>query len=255
MFIDNLGRKEMSFTAADFLPKYPHIDRFEADVLNPYNENFNEVIYKKKEFYENRLPATEPFPDEAGELLKHQKIIARYFSSRTPYDGILLVHEMGTGKTCSAIGAIEQIRSEKNSGFKGALILARGEGLLNNFQEELIFRCTDGRYIPENYVKLTQGEQVRRKKKAIQDFYTFNTYEVFAKEIDRSSTALLKRRYSNMIVVMDEVHNVRLQDRTEGLKVYESIEEFLHVIENSKKMLLSGTPMKAPFLYLDSIRT
>ena len=48
-------------------------------------------------------------------MLKHQKIVSRYLSSHTIYKGLLLVHAMGTGKTCAAIGVAEQIRNEMDN--------------------------------------------------------------------------------------------------------------------------------------------
>ena len=84
----------------NFLPKYPNIiDK----KLDPYDgETLNDVIYNKKEFREIKLSEYENI--KKGQLMKHQKIISRYLSSYTPYDGILLFHYMGTGKTCSSIG-------------------------------------------------------------------------------------------------------------------------------------------------------
>ena len=146
------------------------------------NFNFNETIYKKKEFYDIRLEKTESFPEKPGMLLNHQKIIARFLSSYTIYDRLLLLHEMGTGKTCSAVGAIEQIRKE-HRGFTGALYLASGQGLLDKFKNELIFKCTDGRYIPEDYKNLTHGEQTHRKNKMIGDYYQLGKFQTFADEI------------------------------------------------------------------------
>ena len=96
----------------DFLPIYPNINNSEYDSLNAYDSKFNTNIYKKKEFYDNKLEFAEKLPREVGVLTKHQETISRYMSSKTPYTGVLLVHEMGTGKTCAAIGAIEQIRRE-----------------------------------------------------------------------------------------------------------------------------------------------
>jgi len=165
----------------DFLPKYPNIIQDKNDIFNPYNRDFYSNIYHKKEFYDEKLDKVEDFPEDVGGLLKHQKIIAKFFSSHTDYNELLLVHEMGTGKSCSAIGAIEEIKS--NGGFRKVLYLAKGEALINNFLNELIFKCTDGRYIPENYEKLTKLEQTHRKKKMVKDYYNFNTFETFAKYI------------------------------------------------------------------------
>ena len=84
-----------------FLPKYPNISaKNDSNLLNPYNGDFYNTIYNKKEFRELKLEKTEAVPTQPGNLMKHQEIIARYMSSHTPYDGLLLFHEMGTGKTC-----------------------------------------------------------------------------------------------------------------------------------------------------------
>jgi len=93
--------------------------------LNPYEEDFYQAIFRKKEFYDEKLPKIEDFPDQAGVLMKQQKLVARFLSSYTPYDSLLLMHFMGTGKTCTSVGVIEQIKKEAN-GIDGALILAKG---------------------------------------------------------------------------------------------------------------------------------
>lgn len=227
----------------NFLPKYPNIQKLEREIFNPYEEDFYESIYKKKEFYDEKLQAVEDFPESKGTLMMHQKLIARFFSSQTLYDQLLLVHEMGTGKTCSAIGAIEQIRSEGDA-FRSALYLAKGDALINNFINELVFNCTDGRYIPEDYEQLTELEKIHRTKKAIRDYYTLNTFETFAKEIKKSSDIELKKKYNNHIIVVDEVHNLRIQSKEKGLNIYKQFMRFLHVVQDCKILLMSGTPMK-----------
>lgn len=381
----------------DFLPKYPLI---EDSPINPYDENFNDALFHKKEFYDNKLQRAEPFPTEKGMATKYQKTIARYMSSHTPYDSVILVHEMGSGKcvlpntlipvnntliriediwdryaskisidntdptaywavpkipistqslnetskniistnikylykqyinepvrtiilennkslsltfkhkvltssgwtntfevgteiffrnetntlssspiksishyaytgwvydleiivhhnyvadtiithnTCSAIGAIEQIRSE-NSTFKNAFIFAKGEKLLNNFQTELVEKCTAGNYIPANYNKLSEQTRTRRVNK-LTKFYVFNTFQVFAKQIKAMSDTDIIDTYSDSIVVVDEVHNLRPQndEDKDAIETYNQFHRFLHLIKNSKKLLLSGTPMK-----------
>ena len=226
----------------DFLPKYPNINKNSNEIFNPYDGNFYQNIFHKKEFYDEKLDKTEDFPEEVGGLLKHQKIIARFFSSHTDYDQLLLVHEMGTGKSCSAIGAIEEIK--KSGGFRKALYLAKGESLINNFMNELIFKCTDGRYIPENYDNLTKLEQTHRKKKMVKDYYNFNTFETFAKYIKNTRESEIRKEYNNTIIIIDEVHNLRIQEKISGLNLYDQFIKFLHIIEGCKILLLSGTPMK-----------
>ena len=231
----------MEFNIVDFLPKYPSI---EENNNGTYNENFNLSIYKKKEFYEERLTAFEDFPTSSGMLLKHQKIISRFLSSYTPYDQLLLVHEMGTGKSCSAIGAIAKIKNENNS-FTGALILARGKNILGNFKDELLFKCTDGRYIPENFNNLTDNEKIHRTRKMIEPYYNLRTFKTFAKEIQNSPDEIIINNYSNKIIVIDEIHNIRIKNKdAEDLDTYREINRFLHIVKNCKILLMSGTPMK-----------
>ena len=390
----------------DFLPKYPDIQRSEYDVLNPYS-SFYKSIYRKNEFYENKLDRIEEFPKESGILLKHQKTIARYLSSHTPYNRLLLVHEMGTGKcvhpnttviinnkkkvihkvwekyktsvepdeegekgekgekgewttpsktiyteslkfekgfcmgkiiktpvkklyrqyvkepliklvlddsilfmtarhkvltdkgwkggkdlqecnfvlsedielvgikeistieyegwvydmeidthhnyvangiithnTCSAIGAIEQIKKERSS-INGAIIIARGSGILDNFTNELLFRCTGGEYIPENYELLSPIEKIRRTRKKISSFYSLDTIQKFAKKIKNKTNSQIRTSYSNKIIVIDEVHNLRIQpDKKDTADIYKQYHRLLHNVDNCKVLLMSGTPMK-----------
>jgi hypothetical protein len=87
----------MELTITDFLPKYPNIHKETQDIFNPYSsEDFQNVLYHKKEFYDERLNSSEDIPETgSGILLKHQKLISRFMSSHTIYNGILLLHEMG----------------------------------------------------------------------------------------------------------------------------------------------------------------
>lgn len=243
----------------DFLPKYPNIVKSENEILNPYEDGFYESIFRKKEFYDERLDYVEDIPEEKGTLMKHQKIIARFLSSHTMYDSLLLVHEMGSGKTCSAIGAIEQIKNEVNN-FKGALIFAKGQGLLQNFTKELRDKCTAGQYIPEGFVDNTIGgygiaksnkgltdiETTIRTKKLIEGFYTLKTFETFAKHLHKTNDSDIIELYSNHVIVIDEIHNLRIQDVTEGdrISMYTEFNRMLHLVKNCKIILLSGTPMK-----------
>lgn len=243
----------------DFLPKYPNIVKKDDIMLNPYDKGFYESIFRKREFYDERLEETEDVPTEKGTLMKHQKIVSRFLSSHTMYDELLLVHSMGSGKTCTAIGAIEQIKNEKNN-FRGAMIFAKGQGLLQNFVKELRDKCTAGQYVPEGYVDqssggcgvnsknkgtLTELEVTIRTNKLIKEFYSLNTFETFAKKINKMKDSDITSTYSNFVIVIDEVHNLRIQDVTDNkISMYKEFYRFLHLIRNCKVILLSGTPMK-----------
>lgn len=243
------------FKLENFLPIYPEFDDDVGEILGErYIEsgspNYN--IYRKKEFYDNRLDKIEMKPSQPGQFMRHQVIIARYLSSNTPYTGLLLMHEPGTGKTCSSVAAIEQIRSEINE-YNGALVLMKGSNLINNYINELVFICTcktqdkdkkciDGPYIPPEYHEdgITDEQKKRRINSKIKEFYEFDTFGVFSTKISKMREENIVKKYSNKIIVIDEVHNLRLKDEENH---YSVIHKFLHTVKNSKVILLSGTPM------------
>lgn len=229
----------MNIKLEDFISHYPEI----------YDQNFYQEIYQKKEFYDLKLKSSETLSSKPGELANHQKIVSRFISPYTDYNSLLLVHEMGTGKTCSAVGIIEGLKKTKK--YIHAMIFAPSENLLDNFKEELVHRCTGGNYIPENYSELTQQEKVRRINK-LTDFYEFNTFETFAKELAGMSDKNIQLMYSNRIFVIDEVHNmiqvvVFSDENKQGpikLSVYDQFYRLLHCTTNTKIILLTGTPMQ-----------
>ena len=263
----------MNIKIEDFLPKYPNIFNNEKDDdLNPY-PNFYESVYNKKEFHDQKLEKNEALPDKKGFLMLNQVFISRFLSSRTPYDQILLFHEMGSGKTCTVIGAIEQIRKE--GGFKGAYIFGKGKLILNNFIKELRDSCTAGLYLPDSDRKYTRIEYLNATKKLYENFYniTFNkhatTFETFARQIEKYTSEEIRVRFSNHILVIDEVHNFSsaelkdskrkekkdsdsdsenfsdedIEERSK-LDIYGVFHRFLHAVENCKIILMTGTPMK-----------
>ena len=229
----------------DFLPSYPNIDVDDNKLLNPYDGSFNDVLFRKKEFYENKLKKIEKIPNEKGVLMSNQKIISRYMSSNTLYNGILIVHEMGSGKTCTSIGVIEQIKQE-NVSIDGAVIFASGDKMLDNFKMEIALKCTPGQYRPSDYDNLTQREIITRINKLVSNFYDIkdNTFTKFSQNvIGKLSDEEIINRYSNKIIVIDEVHNLRIHDNNDESIRYNNFHRFLHLVKNCKIILLSGTPM------------
>ena len=223
----------MSILLSDFISWYPEIE----DV------NFYTDIYDKKEFYEEILERNEIVPSEKGILMKHQKIIARFLSGYTLYDSILLVHEMGVGKTCTAVGVIEQIQKESLS-FTGSIIFGKGESVLQNFKNELIFQCTAGQYIPENWKFLSDKALAQRKRKQIEHYYSFQTFETFAKDLKKYTDRKIVETFSNKIIIIDEVHHLRIRkEEKNSADIYEQFYRFLHLIKNCKVIIMSGTPM------------
>ena len=81
--------------------------------------------------------------------MKHQENIARFLSTHTIYNK-LLVHEMGTGKNMRCKLLLLWNNSKTKIMVSKELYIAKGQTLVNNFVNELVYKCTDGRYIQEN---------------------------------------------------------------------------------------------------------
>jgi len=245
----------------DFLPIYSEFDKDIKEILGEYVDTT--PIYYKKEFNDYRLEKTEKPPENPGEYMNHQIIMERFLSSHTPYNGMLVMHEPGTGKTCLSVAVIEKIRLEY-SAFKGALILMKGKNLIQNYKKELVEKCTDGRYKIEDeedqdeedirmvgyddYGSLTANKVKRRINKKLENFYDFNTFEVFSTMLSKTSDVEISRQYSNRIIIIDEAHHLRIlnengsiDDKMKGQ--YDNIHRMLHLVKNCKLILMTGTPM------------
>jgi len=231
----------------DFLPTYTNFDHDAEEILG---KDLVETtsLYNKKEFYDYRLKSIEERPKEAGVYMNHQIIISRFLSSNTPYRGILVMHEPGTGKTCLSVAVIEKIRSE-SSHFKGALILMNNPNLIKNYKKELTETCTPGTYKIEDIdekteLKLNPRQIKIRMNKKLAQYYQFETIETFTKNIlANKSNEEIKKDFSNRIIIIDEAHHLRVSNDKELEGQYNNIHRLLHNIENSKIILMTGTPM------------
>lgn len=67
------------------------------------------------------------------ETFLYQQFIREYLRSETPYRGLLVYHGLGSGKTCSAIGAAEALFGQ---GHKKIIIMTPGS-IRENFQSEI----------------------------------------------------------------------------------------------------------------------
>jgi hypothetical protein len=212
----------------DFFYKYPSINLNTVEILKNYDDNFGTNIVSKAEFrnlkYENE--------QSSNSFYIHQKIIGRFLSKFTLFTKLIIFHEMGSGKTCTAISVLEGLRQ----GFQKAIVCTKGPGLIKNFIQELIYKCDETK---KKYQHL-RNEKLSIIEKRLNDYYIFTTHEKFSKTISNLSPTQIKKKYENTIFVVDEIHNIH-----EGLDIYDNFWKLFHNIDiNCKILLLSGTIMK-----------
>ena len=77
------------------------------------DDDFNQKIYEKKEFRDTEIKEkidyndlSKPFKRDFS-LEPHQIFLKNYISPDTPYNGVLIFNDVGTGKTCTAISIAE----------------------------------------------------------------------------------------------------------------------------------------------------
>ncbi|AHL67578.1 SWI/SNF2 family helicase [Chloriridovirus anopheles1] len=213
---------------------------------------FDKDINSLTEFVNCKLPKEELFPQHPGDLMLHQKLISTFINPHTNYDGLLLVHEMGTGKTCTAVSVAEefiQVKQDKQDNLpstmlKKIVVLTRGEGLQTNFINEIANVCTHAKYL-EGIEKYTKGQkQFKRIRKNVKVNYTFDTFEVFAKTLSKTSEREKLLTFENTLFIIDEAHNLKKSDEKSNLNVYFELSKLFDSLQNRKILLLTGTPMK-----------
>ena len=231
----------MDYKLHDFLPLYNDIQ----------TTNFDKDTNSLSEFVQYKLPREEVFPRNPGDLMLHQKLISTFINPHTQYNGLLLVHEMGTGKTCTAVSVAEEFIQSRggdkdetfpSSTVKKIIVLTKGKGLQSNFINEVANVCTKGQYLEglDKYLK-NRDKKIRRNVKVN---YTFDTFEIFAKNLKKMSDREKTITYENSLFIVDEAHNLRITSDAEESGIYYEIYGLFELLKNRKILLLTGTPMK-----------
>lgn len=229
----------------DFIPTYPLLE----------DENLNYDLYSKKEFYNLKdVDQLQDDQEKKGDYWNAQKTIQRFLSPFTPYNELLLFGKPGAGKTCASIAVSEMNKMEPLLK-KPILIVVPNETLVNQWKNEIAFTCTNGIYVPENYYskeagkRLTALEKTIRMGKKIGVYYQVTTIEKFRRDVDRLDDTTVHRIFSNKLIIVDEAHTLRIQSNTTSEKIkesqsrYQSYHRLFHLVENTKILLLTGTPM------------
>jgi hypothetical protein len=204
----------------------------------PFYSDDSDDIYRKKEFYEERL-LTElgrEFSTSNPNLLKYQELISRLAGQYTQFNNLLLFHEMGSGKTRSAIATVELARKQSITPLKKTLVLLKNKALINKFIRELVVKAE-----PEQYDTDLSDPLTRVTVKKVRKNYEITTFISFANLLEKDMAKQVEQ-YSHSIVIIDEVQ--QLVGERGGNDPYSLIHKFLHTIQDSKVLLMSGTPMK-----------
>jgi len=212
------------------------------------------------------------------ELSPHQAFVRNFLSFQTPYNSLLLYHGLGTGKTCTAIGVCEEQRDYlKQMGISKRIIVVASPNVQDNFRLQLfderklklvdglwnIRGCTGNKLLkeinPMNMKGITKEKVVSQVKNIINASYLFLGYIEFANYIEKVKEVKgyykdeadkhvkmvrnLKYEFDNRLIVIDEIHNIRIADENKNKKVALQLLDLVKSAINMRLLLLSATPM------------
>ena len=166
----------------------------------PDDKNISSKIYSKREFHYHRIPKRKKM-ESYEEIKKYrekqckaefkpkeqQAILSNLMNPETPYNGMLVMHGTGTGKTCSAISIAEQFKDQVKKYNTKVFVLIPGPNTRENFKSELLF-CTGDTYLKNKDLiqQFNKNEQDRERKigvySALQN-YKILSYKTFYKKV------------------------------------------------------------------------
>lgn len=243
--------------------------------------DFNIKIAEKREFHDTK------FSDEVidnvethgnflcnekeFELMPHQKFVRNFLSSMTPYNGVLLFHGLGTGKTCTAISVAEQTRQYyKHLNSNKKIIIIASPNVKENFKTQLfdarklkqengiwnLRGCTGKSYLreinPMSMKNLKKENIIKEVNKIIRESYRFMGYTEFSNIVgkllsttkgEKAETRILRKHFSDTLIIIDEVHNIRHTALNPKKLVAINLLKVVKASQNMKLLFLSATPM------------
>ena len=204
-----------------------------------------------KEFKKYKIPETnEKMEDfclpKKFKLQPQQELLSELLISKyAPWNvynnirGILLFHQIGAGKTCTAIAIAEKFKKKMN------IVVVLPAALMGNFLTELRSECPGNIYITsderkqlkslnpddEQYIKI-----IDKTNERIEKYYTIYSYHKFVALINDTKI----KKLNNTLLIIDEVQNM--------ISINGSFYKALkNIIDSSdiklKIILLSATPM------------
>jgi superfamily II DNA or RNA helicase len=260
--------------ADDYL--YPTLNDPNFNIKIAEKKEFNDTKYDGTIY--NVKEQAEILSKADFELAPHQAFVRNFMSFQTPYNSLLLFHALGSGKTLSAIGVCEEMRVYlKQMGIVKRIIIVASPNVQDNFRLQLFderrLKLVDGLWTmrdatgnrllkeinPMNMKGLKREKVISQIKGIINSSYLFLGYIEFANYIDKTQQVKgeyksekekkarmlrnLQNEFDNRLIVVDEVHNIRIADDNDNKKVADKLLELVKSANNLRLLLLSATPM------------
>ena len=246
--------KKMYVIRIPLLNEYPTLDEedFASQLTRFKDFNIKGKVYKA-DTPQELIDLSDRLCNQELTLSTHQTVIRNFLSNETPYNGLLLFHGLGSGKTCSAITIAEEHRTFlKESGLKRHIYVLGGLNIQDNFQKQFFHEsnliqegkewtykgCVGNTLLREVSLMGSKQDIVNRVQEVIQTHYIFMGYRKFANYIHKKRKELSELEHS--MIIIDEVHNIK--EEGSGFTPSRAL-DLLTKKTNVKLLLLSATPM------------
>ena len=168
-------------------------------------------------------------------LYAHQEFVRRFMSPYTPYKSLILYHSLGSGKSiaCIAVAVDHYLHSRKK-----CIIVTKGDSGTINFINQI-----------QMYHDMSMSG---KRDEWNMSMFTMKHYISLSNQINNMSDGEIVNAFSNSIIVLDEVHNVRYLKKVTEHSVYGSIIRVLKLCTPSaglgakagvKIIIATATPM------------
>lgn len=210
-------------------------------------------------------------------LQAQQRFLRRVLSPDAPTQNLLMVHGVGSGKTCTAIQIAEEYILRPEFQEKRVLVLAN-PAVQENFRNQIFDisrvtvdpdglllskQCTGRRYLdilqrsqsqPLQWTDKSQRERLMRMaNRILSEFYEFQGYITFGNMIESEKNnrkpeeieAWIHETFDNRLIIIDEAHNLRETTETTTIEkiVSSALKKIVQVANGVTLVLLTATPM------------
>ena len=253
------------------------------------DDKFNEKLLSKSEFkhfkhdipdYIHNRDIMKVLSDDAcnkssGYIYKQiQLLVSQYISLNTPYNGLLLYHGVGVGKTCTSLLVADNFKEYVRKNGKKIIILTK-PAIQNSFRNEIfnyddfmdnidknMFKCLSQEFQDDwNTFKKTNDKSKYDTfpDSIINEYFEIYGYQqfvnIFKKQTLNSdgtyNSFKINSLFSNIVLIIDEIHNLRDDTDDSDISSSESTKDSKEFIYNIisilndpiKLILLSATPM------------
>jgi superfamily II DNA or RNA helicase len=192
--------------------------------------------------------------DNYIKLLRQQKIVKDYMQYDSPYRGILLYHELGSGKSIASIAAAEGYVNMKK------IVIMTPASLSQNYENELLIASKTGRDLKKTWTKIKVNKKSLNMMKELTDKYAVS--EKFVKKDGLVWVPLYKEDIEGAEIIIDKIRYTSDEAKEVKTEIDNSIN---HIIRNrysfinynglTEKMIkeLGTKPFDNAFIIIDEI--